>query len=93
MLRHGNEITADVIRETGESAFVRFAMIPSGVIAHLRYRVVAAERQKISTLIVERIFEEFVRTEGIRFAYVKSDVQLNARGEQPAPPQSAQWLM
>lgn len=93
MLRHGNEITADVIRETGESAFVRFAMIPSGVIARLRYRVLAPERQKISTLIVERIFEEFARTEGIRFAHVKSDVQLNAREEQPAPPQSPQWLM
>lgn len=81
------EVTADICAETGESPYVLFEFIPSGVVAKLRYQVLAVRRQEISTLIVERVFEQFNREETIQFAYIKNEIQLIPQGEQPSPPQ------
>lgn len=88
------EITTDVCEEMGESPYVRFEFIPSGVVAKLRYRVLAVKRQEISTLIVERISKAFKNEDGIEFAYVKREVLLIPKDEQLSPPQylyAARW--
>ena len=87
MCKQTAEITADICTETGESPYVRFEFIPSGVVAKLRYRVLAIKRQEILTLIVERISEAFMYEDRIEFAYVKREVLLTPQGEQLLPPQ------
>lgn len=87
MCEQAAEVTADVCTETGESPYVRFEFIPSGVVAKLRYRVVAVKRQEISTLIVERIFDRFNREGTIEFAYIKDESHLIAKDGQVPPPQ------
>jgi hypothetical protein len=62
--------------DTGESPYVRFEFIPSGVVAKLRYRVLAVERQEISTLIVDRIFTQFNHESTIQFAYIQNAEKL-----------------
>ncbi|MYA71646.1 mechanosensitive ion channel family protein [Candidatus Poribacteria bacterium] len=81
------EVTADICAEIGESPYVRFEFIPSGVLAKLRYRVLAVKRQEISTSIVERIFEQFHRESTIQFAYIRNETQLTPKNEQAPPPQ------
>ena len=87
MCEQAAETTADICTETGESPYVRFEFIASGVVAKLRYRVEAVRRQSTSTLIVERISEALTREEGIDFAYVKREALLVPQGEQLPPPQ------
>ena len=87
MCEQATEVTADICAETGESPYVRFEFIPSGVVAKLRYRVVAVKRQEISTLIVERIFDRFNREGTIEFAYIKGESQLIPKDGQILPPQ------
>lgn len=87
MCEQAAEVTADICAETGESPYLLFEFIPSGVVAKLRYRVLAVKRQETSTLIVKRIFEQFNREDTIQFAYIKNEIQLRPQGEQPSPPQ------
>ena len=87
MCEQAAEITADICTETGESPYVRFEFIASGVVAKLRYRVLAVKRQETSTLIVERIPEALTREEGIAFAYMIREALLVPQGEQLPPPQ------
>jgi small-conductance mechanosensitive channel len=87
MCEQAAEVTADICAETGESPYVRFEFIPSGVLAKLRYRVLAVKRQAISTLIVERIFDQFNREGTIEFAYIKGESELIPKDGQIPPPQ------
>lgn len=86
MCEQAAEVTADICEETGESPYVRFEFIPSGVVAKLRYRVSAVKRQSTSTLIVERISKAFRHAEQIEFAYVKSETLLIPKNDE-LPPQ------
>lgn len=79
--------TADIVAETGETPYVLFEFIPSGVVGKLRYRVVAVKRQSTSTLIVERISKAFMQAGGIEFAYVKRESLLRPKDETALPPQ------
>ncbi len=81
------EVTAEICEETGESPYVRFEFIPSGIVAKLRYRVSAVKRQSTSTLIVERISEAFMCENGIAFAYVKREALLMPKEGTGFPPQ------
>ncbi len=87
MCEQAAEVTADVCEETGESPYVRFEFIPSGVVAKLRYRVDAVRRQITSTLIVERVSEAFMCENGIQFAYVKREALLMSKEGTGFPPQ------
>ena len=86
MCQQASEVTVEICEETGESPYVRFEFIPSGVVAKLRYRVSAVKRQSTSTLIVERISKAFVREGQIAFAYVKRETQLRPKDD-TLPPQ------
>lgn len=87
MCEQAVEVTVEICEETGESPYVRFEFIPSGVIAKLRYRVGPVNRQSTSTLIVERISKAFMRERQIEFAYVKSETLLTPKNETLVPPQ------
>ncbi|MDE0011867.1 MAG: mechanosensitive ion channel family protein [Candidatus Poribacteria bacterium] len=87
MCESAKEVTSDICSETGESPYVRFEFIPSGVVAKLRYRVRAVERQKTLTRIVERVSHAFMSEADIEFAYVKREALLSPHGEQLPPPQ------
>lgn len=87
MCEHAAEVTADISAETGELPYVRFEFIASGVVAKLRYRVLAVSRQEVSTLIVERISEAFMGEDRIAFTYVKREALLVPKDEQLPPPQ------
>ena len=87
MCEQATETTADICAETGESPYVRFELIPSGVVAKLRYRVQPVKRQATSTLIVERIFTEFNREHTIQFAYIQNEAKFIPKDEQVPPPQ------
>jgi small-conductance mechanosensitive channel len=92
MLRHAREVTAEFIRETQFEPYVRFEMIPSGVIARVRYRTPAVDRQRVLTEIVDRIFKEFAHTEGLRFAYVMGSAAYIQEPDKPPPPPHPSWL-
>ena len=81
------DVTADIVTETGESPYVRFEFIPSGVVAKLRYRVIAVDRQKTLTYIVEGITKAFTHEDSLEFAYVKRETLFTPSGEQFPPPQ------
>lgn len=87
MCEQAAEVTADIVAETGETPYVLFEFIPSGVVGKLRYRVVAVKRQSTSTLIVERISKAFMQAGGIEFAYVKRESLLRPKDETSLPPQ------
>lgn len=87
MCEEAAEVTAEICSETGESPYVRFEFIPSGVVAKLRYRVEVVERASTSTLIVERVSEALMSEDRIEFAYVKREALLTPKDEQLPPPQ------
>ena len=87
MCEQAAEVTAEICQEIGESPYVRFEFIPSGVVGKLRYRVSAVKRQSTSTLIVERISKALMREGQIEFAYVKSETLLTPKDETLVPPQ------
>ena len=87
MGQQASEVTAEICQETGESPYVRFEFIPSGVVAKLRYRVRAVNRQSTSTLIVERISKALMSEGGIEFAYMKTEARLIPKDKQFPPPQ------
>lgn len=87
MCKEAAAVTADICAETGETPYVLFEFIPSGVVAKLRYRVLAVRRQSTSTLIVERISNAFTQEDRIAFAYVKREALLRAEDEVSLPPQ------
>ncbi|MXY28059.1 mechanosensitive ion channel, partial [Candidatus Poribacteria bacterium] len=49
MSEQAAEVISDIVAETGETPYVLFEFIPSGVVGKLRYRVVAVKRQSTST--------------------------------------------
>jgi small-conductance mechanosensitive channel len=93
MLQAAKQITADIIKETGESPYVRAEFMPSGIIARLRYKVLAIERQRVHSEIVNIIFEVFAKTDTVRFCYDKGEALFDQKDEvQPPPPQHPRWL-
>ena len=92
MCEQAAEVTAEICAETGESPYVRFEFIPSGVVAKLRYHVLAVERQEISTLIVERISKAFMHEDEIEFAYVKREALLVPTDETLLPPPQYRYI-
>lgn len=87
MCEQAAQVTSEVVKETGESPYVRFEFIPSGVVAKLRYRVHAVDRQRVSTQIVKRIFTLFAHENGIQFAYIQKESELVPKEGQLPPPQ------
>jgi small-conductance mechanosensitive channel len=93
MLQAAQQVTAAIITETAQEPYVRAEFIPSGIIARLRYKVLALERQRVHTEIVNIVFEQFAQTGKVRFCYNKGETFFNQKDEtQPPPPQHPKWL-
>ena len=87
MCEQAAAVTADIVAEIGESPYMLFEFIPSGVVGKLRYRAAPTKRQETSTFIVERISEAFMHENTIEFAYVKRESLLRPKDETSLLPQ------
>ena len=80
------EVTKDIIAETGKEPTVRSEFFDSGVMMRLRYQTIATERERISSDIVGRIVEIFGRSSNLGFAYPHSAVEYKAVEGSSLPP-------
>ncbi len=58
LIQAASEVTADIIRETGEIPFVRVEISDKGIILRLRYKTKVQERQRITSDIMDIIIRE-----------------------------------
>lgn len=87
------EVTADVIAETGERPFIRAEFFHSGVLMRLRYKVAPTDRQRVWSEIVEKVTQRILRSDKVRYCFNKSHVLFNYRQGEPYPPQHPSWLV
>lgn len=62
------EVTADIIRDTGQEPYVRADNYDYGVYMRLRYITLATDRPRISSLILEQVFKRFQENKNVDFA-------------------------
>jgi small-conductance mechanosensitive channel len=84
LIQAAKEVTADIVRTSGEEPFIRAELFDSGLHVRLRYQTMAKERQRISSDIVRRVLREFRRNERVEFAYPHMDLM---HAERPPRPQ------
>lgn len=80
------EVTQEIIDDTGSAPEVRAEFFDSGVRMRLRYQSVAVDRQKISTAIVAKIVEAFSKSDQLGFAYLHSAVEYKVSEVASLPP-------
>ena len=80
------EVTQEIIEDTGSAPEVRAEFFDSGVMMRLRYQSIAVDRQKISTAIVAKIVEAFSETDQLGFAYPHSAVEYKLSEMASLPP-------
>ena len=59
MVAAAREVTADIIKKTGEEPFVRAEFLEYGILVRLRYNTIPMRRQEISTDIIEKLLASF----------------------------------
>ncbi len=79
------EVTAEVIKETGEEPFIRAELFDAGVMMRLRYKTRPVDRAKSLSDIVKIIFHEFSNNKNVEFCYAHSEVIYSWK-DQPALP-------
>lgn len=62
------EVTAEIIKDTGQEPYVRADNYDYGVYMRLRYITLATDRPRISSLILERVFKRFQENKNVDFA-------------------------
>lgn len=78
-IRAASEVTKDIIAEIGTEPFIRMEFFDAGVYIRLRYQTVGAERQKVSSKIVEKILTQFkANYPKVKFAYPHSVIRHRA---------------
>jgi small-conductance mechanosensitive channel len=80
------EVTQEIIEDTGSAPEVRAEFFDSGVRMRLRYQSVAVDRQKISTAIVAKVVEAFSKTDQLGFAYHHSAIEYKLSEVASLPP-------
>ncbi len=68
LVEAAREVTADIIKETGQEPYIRSDMYDYGVWLRLRYITLATDRPRITHEITKRIFKEFSKSEKLDFA-------------------------
>lgn len=63
------QVTAEIVRATGQDPFVRAELFDSGILLRLRYQTVAKDRQRISSDIVRLIIAGFAACPQVQFSY------------------------
>lgn len=80
------EVTQEIVEDTGSAPEVRAEFFDSGVRMRLRYQSIAVDRQKISTEIVAKIVEAFSKTDQLGFAYPHSAIEYKLADVASLPP-------
>jgi small-conductance mechanosensitive channel len=76
LLDAARAITGEIIAATGQEPFLRCEFFDAGVIFRLRYQTIPAERQRISSEIVDIILHKFQENyPKVRFGYAHSVVR------------------
>jgi small-conductance mechanosensitive channel len=68
MLAAAYEVTADIIRQTGDKPYIRSDMWDYGILMRLRYITMAKDRPRITHEIVRHIFKEVQRNPKVDWA-------------------------
>ena len=80
------EVTEEIIKDTGKVPEVRAEFFDSGVFMRLRYQSIAVDRQKISTAIVAKVVEAFSNSDQLGFAYPHSAIEYKLSETASLPP-------
>lgn len=80
------EVTQEIIEDTGSAPEVRAEFFDSGVRMRLRYQSIAVDRQKISTAIVAKVVEAFGKSDQLGFAYTHSAIEYKLSEAASLPP-------
>ena len=80
------EVTKEIVEETGKAPEVRAEFFDSGFVMRLRYQSIAVDRQKISTQIVAKIVDAFGKSDQIGFAYPHSAIEYKLSETASLPP-------
>ena len=80
------EVTSEIIQETGLEPEVRAEFFDSGIVMRLRYRSIAVDRQRISTRIVAKVMDAFSNSPHVGFAYPHSAVEYRLSNSASLPP-------
>ena len=81
------EVTGDIISETGEEPYIRAELFPSGVFMRLRYMVSPKDRQRVWSEIVRRVSQRISQSEKVSYCLNRGHVLVNYREGDPYPPQ------
>ena len=68
LLIAANEVTGDIIQETGQKPYIRSDLYDYGVYMRLRFTTLAMDRPRIVHEITKRVFHEFQATPRVDFA-------------------------
>ncbi len=84
LLKAAKEVTKDMIEQCGQEPALRFEFYEAGVLMRLRYHTIPAERQKISSRIVDIILREFkANYPRVQFGYPHSVIRYRRDEEEP----------
>ena len=79
-------VTEKIIVETGKEIFIRQEFYDAGVLMRLRYQTIPAERQRISSDIVDVIIREFkANYPKVKFGYPQSVIRFRSDQADKAP--------
>jgi small-conductance mechanosensitive channel len=81
LLAAAGEVTADIVKETGQQPFIRSELADSGIRMRVRYQTMATERQRISSEIVEVLIREFNKTDRVEFCYPHQEILYRPKNE------------
>jgi small-conductance mechanosensitive channel len=85
LINAAKEVTADIIKETGEQPFIRAELFDAGVFMRLRYKTRPSERPKNVSDMVKLIFHEFAKNDKVEFCYPHSEVYYSWKGTPSLP--------
>ena len=74
MLDAAREVTAEIIKDTGQEPFTRMELADSGLRVRVRFQTIATDRQRITSDIVRILFREIRAAEDVEFAYPHSEI-------------------
>ncbi|KPJ56308.1 MAG: hypothetical protein AMS16_02635 [Planctomycetes bacterium DG_58] len=81
LIEAAEEVTRDIIAETGQEPFTREEFTDWGIRTRVRYQAIATERQRISSEIVGIVFDRFTRSDKVRFCYPHSEILYHPVGQ------------
>lgn len=68
LLKAAREVTADIIKETGQDPYIRADFYDYGVWLRLRYVTLATDRPRVTYEITKRVYQGFSENEDVDFA-------------------------